>query len=96
LTHADEYSTDAASHSGLFRSLYDPYLSRGWLLALDVIFISRNDLIADNDALIADVDVRPGNQLLDVVLILAAEGAAENLAAYIAQGHDDSLPINRL
>src|SRR5262249_25097554 len=37
-----------------------------------------NDVVADLDALIADEDRGPGNELPDVVLILVAEGATED------------------
>ena len=36
-----------------------------------------DDLVAEIDALVADVDARPGDQLLDLPLRLAAEGAEE-------------------
>jgi hypothetical protein len=88
LTHPNEYPADGASHVGFFRSMYDPYLSRGRLLALDVVFIGGDDLIADIDALIADIDARPGNQLLDVMLILSAEGAAQNFVPLGTRTHD--------
>ena len=42
--------------------------------------VVRDDVVADLDALIADEDRRAGNQLADVVLVLVAERAAENLA----------------
>ena len=42
--------------------------------------VVRDDVVADLDALIADEDRRARNQLADVVLILVAEGAAEDLA----------------
>src|SRR4029077_1313976 len=38
--------------------------------------VFRQDLVAERDALVADVDRRPGNELPDRVLRLAAEGAA--------------------
>src|SRR5688572_33110429 len=39
------------------------------------------DLVAELDALVADVDRRPGDELLDVLLALAAEGAAQLVGA---------------
>jgi hypothetical protein len=38
-----------------------------------------DDLVAEVDALIADVDARSGDQLLDLALRLAAEAAEELL-----------------
>jgi hypothetical protein len=38
-----------------------------------------DDLVAEVDALVADVDAGPGDQLLDLALRLAAEGAEELL-----------------
>jgi hypothetical protein len=38
-----------------------------------------DDLVAEIDALVADVDARTGDQLLDLALRLAAEGAEELL-----------------
>ncbi len=43
------------------------------------LLVLRQDLIAERDALIADVDRWPGNELPDGVLRFAAEGAAEVL-----------------
>src|SRR6185503_15629740 len=43
------------------------------------LLILRQDLIAERDALIADVDRGPGDELPDRVLGFAAEGAAEVL-----------------
>ena len=39
-----------------------------------------NDVEADVDTLVADVDRGPGDELLDVPLALVAEGAAQNIA----------------
>jgi hypothetical protein len=38
-----------------------------------------DDLVAEVDALVADVDARAGNQLFDLALRLAAEAAEELL-----------------
>src|SRR5467141_586643 len=43
------------------------------------LLVLRQDLVAEGDAFIADVDRRAGNELPDRVLRLAAEGAAEVL-----------------
>src|SRR5207249_4499876 len=43
------------------------------------LFVLREDLVAEGDALITNVDRRAGNELPDRVLRLAAEGAAEVL-----------------
>src|SRR5581483_7015683 len=39
-----------------------------------------DDLVAEVDALVADVDAGPGDQLLDLLLALAAERALEQVA----------------
>src|SRR6266511_1020170 len=49
------------------------------------LLVLRQDLVAEGDALVADVDRRPGDELPDRVLRLAAEGAAEVLIV----GHGD-------
>jgi hypothetical protein len=41
--------------------------------------VLRKDVLADLDALVADEDLRTGDQLADVVLVLVAEGAAEEV-----------------
>ena len=41
--------------------------------------VVRDDVVADLDALVADEDRRAGDQLADVVLVLVAEGAPEDL-----------------
>src|SRR5204862_8025541 len=43
------------------------------------LLVLRQDLVAEGDALITNVDRRAGNELPDRVLRLAAEGAAEVL-----------------
>jgi hypothetical protein len=49
----------------------DPTARRGQLLV--------DDLVAEVDALVADVDAGPGDQLLDLALRLATEAAEELL-----------------
>src|SRR5206468_864110 len=39
-----------------------------------------DDLVAEVDALVADVHARPGNELLDLLLALATERALEQVA----------------
>src|SRR3954467_11110762 len=46
------------------------------LLLVDLL---RDDVVAQPDALVADVDRRPCDQLLDLLLRLSAEGAAEGV-----------------
>ena len=41
------------------------------------LLVLRQDLVAEGDALIADVDGRPGDELPDGILRLAAKGAAQ-------------------
>ena len=40
-----------------------------------------DDLVAELDALVADVDAGPGDELLDLLLALSAEGALEQVGA---------------
>jgi hypothetical protein len=47
-----------------------------------------DDLVAEVDALIADVDAGSGDQLLDLLLRLAAEGALEQLTAISELRHN--------
>src|SRR5690349_3128524 len=49
--------------------------------------VVRDDVVADLDAFIADEDGGAGNELADVVLILVAERAAENLAFAVFLDH---------
>src|SRR5690606_8982775 len=51
-----------------------------------------DDLVAEVDALIADVDPGPCDQLLDLLLRLAAERALQKLAAVSELGHVVSPP----
>jgi hypothetical protein len=46
-----------------------------------------DDLVAEVDALVADVDARAGDELLDLLLGLAAERALQQLAAVSELGH---------
>src|SRR6266508_1495575 len=46
-----------------------------------------DDLVAEVDALVADVDTGAGDQLLDLLLRLAAEGAFQQVAAVPELGH---------
>src|SRR5581483_10706917 len=47
-----------------------------------------DDVVAQVDALVADVHARPGDQLLDLLLRLAAEGALDEVAPLIELRHD--------
>ena len=49
-----------------------------------------DDLVAEVDALVADVDAGPGDQLLDLLLRLAAEGALEQLPGVTEFRHGSS------
>ena len=46
-----------------------------------------DDVVAQLDALVADVDAGPGDQLLDLLLRLAAEAALDELATVAELGH---------
>ena len=46
-----------------------------------------DDLVAEIDALVADVDAGPGDELLDLLLRLAAERALQQLATVSELGH---------
>ena len=50
-----------------------------------------DDLVAEIDALVADVDARAGDQLLDLPLALAAEGAEELLVGVRRSRHASSV-----
>ena len=51
-----------------------------------------DDLVAEVDALVADVDPGAGDQLLDLPLALAAEAAEELLVSFGCAGHDLLVP----
>ena len=51
-----------------------------------------DDLVAELDALVADVDARPGDQLLDLLLRLAAEGTLEQIGPVPDTSHVGPLP----
>jgi hypothetical protein len=61
--------------------------SRGQLLV--------DDLVAEVDALVADVDAGPGDQLLDLALGLAAEAAEELLVRVCGTCQGDPLLAGR-
>ena len=48
-----------------------------------------DDLVAEVDALVADVDPGPGDELLHLLLRLAAEGALQQLPTVSELGHVD-------
>ena len=48
-----------------------------------------DDLVAEVDALVADVDPGAGDELLDLLLALAAEGALEQVSAVTDACHGD-------
>ncbi len=47
-----------------------------------------DDLVAEIDALVADVDAGTGDELLDLLLALPAEGALQQIASVTELGHD--------
>ncbi|CAB4965434.1 unannotated protein [freshwater metagenome] len=47
-----------------------------------------DDLVAQVDALVADVHTRTGNELLDLLLALPTEGALQQVAAFADPRHD--------
>ena len=49
-----------------------------------VLELLADDVVAELDALVADEDGRAGDELADLVLALAAEGAVEELAVVVA------------
>ena len=55
-----------------------------------------DDLVAEVDALVADVDAGPGDQLLDLALRLAAEAAQELLVGVCRSGHIPLIPLGRV
>src|SRR5690606_5620643 len=54
-----------------------------------------DDLVAQLDALVTDVDARPGDELLDLLLALAAERALEKVGAVPDPCHGAPLPGGR-
>jgi hypothetical protein len=54
-----------------------------------------DDLVAEIDALVADVDAGAGNQLLDLALRLAAEAAEELLVGVCGTCQRESLLAGR-
>ena len=54
-----------------------------------------DDLVAQVDALIADVDAGAGNELLDLLLTLAAEGTLQQVATLTDASHGAPLPTSR-
>jgi hypothetical protein len=54
-----------------------------------------DDLVAEVDALVADVDAGPGDQLLDLTLRLAAEAAEELLVRVCGTCQGDPLLAGR-
>ena len=61
--------------------------------ALRELFL--DDLVAEVDALVADVDARTGDELLDLLLALPAERALEQIAAVTELGHGLPLTVRR-
>src|SRR5690606_1416556 len=65
------------------------------VLAILVLDLLRDDVVAEADALVADVDRWPRDELLDLLLRLSAEGTAQGMAVAPVQdhlscrGHDD-------
>src|SRR4030095_2249820 len=57
------------------------------LPALLLLPLLRDDVVAELDALVADVDGGAGDELADVVLALAAERALQRSAALALAGH---------
>src|SRR5439155_12840015 len=55
-----------------------------------------DDLIAEVDALVADVDAGPCDQLLDLALALAAEAAEQLLVSVGYSGHVSPFSVSRI
>ncbi len=55
-----------------------------------------DDLVAEVDALVTDVDAGAGDQLLDLLLRLAAERALQQLAPVTELGHRMPLPLDSI
>ena len=49
-----------------------------------------DDLVAQLDALVADVDAGPGNELLHLLLALSTEGTLEQISTFPDAGHSRS------
>src|SRR4029077_6011296 len=61
------------------------------LPALLLLPLLRDDVVAELDALVADVDGGPGDELAHVVLALAGERALQGAVAFARSGHSRSL-----
>ncbi len=77
---ADHVVVEIGLDLGRLGQLGEGDLLRGGELLLD-------DLVAQLDAFVADVDAGTGDQLLDLLLGLPAEAAFEQLAAFSETGH---------
>ena len=78
-TSASEILSDLGNHK--FEILRRDGSGAGVRLVL--LHFLRDDVVAETDALIADVDRRSGDELLDLLLGLATEGAAQVSAVVI-------------
>jgi hypothetical protein len=80
---ADDVLVEDAVDLPRLRQVVDVERRRSGQLLVD-------DLVTEVDALVADVDARPGDQLLDLALRLAAEGAEELFVGVGGPGHGPS------
>jgi hypothetical protein len=57
-----------------------------------LVALLGDDVVAQVDALVADVDAGPGDQLLDLLLGLAAEAALDQISAFAELRHRNPSP----
>ena len=57
-------------------------------MAADGLHIVRDDLLTEQEALVADVDARAGDHLAHLILRLAAERATRLVEIILVVGHD--------
>ena len=81
-------------------SVHDHVREEGSVTEADLVWFAAclgeallDDLVAQLDALVADVHPGPRNELLNLLLALPAEGALEQVCALTDSSHQSTLPL---